>query len=85
MDTDTNRIYKSLDDVPPDRLEFVKPLPDELRPAARRLLGDRDSVTATDKTVDGRALVDWAKKQKQLKKKKKRNKAAKKARRKNRK
>lgn len=81
MDTETNVIYKNLDEVPKDRLEHIVPVPEELRPAARRLLGEGGRVTADDKTADGRALVEWAKKQKRRKK----NKAAKKARRKNRK
>ena len=80
MDTDTNEVYRNLDDVPKERKNHVVSIPKEFEKAAERVLNGRYKAVAVDDTEAGRKLIEFARKAKR----RQRNKAARKARRKTR-
>lgn len=78
MDSNSDRLYR---EMAPDRDQ----VPAHLAGAADRVLGDSDEVQVTDETEDGKRLLAFSARQREVKAKAKRRKSRKQAKKSNRK
>lgn len=82
MDTETGKVYRSIGDIPKDRLEHCIEVPDYLVEDAKSVLKDKDESVAESSTKSGKKLLEFAAKVKEKRKRRRHNKVARKARRK---